>query len=497
MASSLRRVRFRTLAKAPEQPKWMSNFISKTSISASAGTKRGARDAAKSSRLASVDDRVTKLDQSILEDTSLGPPLFDQLRSAQHELGLLHGERPTCPFLRPHILHRHQYEAIKDAAEVIAHALEKVANEALNNQAIMELLCLTPLEEKMARVDPGYAPLCVTSRLDSYITSAGFCFLEYNAETPAGVGDQMQLEKLLFALPQVRSFLVDNNHWLPRPHEALLKSLIRAYRNWGGYVETPNIAIVDWRDVPTYSEFRVLQNYFVECGYPSVIADPADLTYNGDCLYAGNFRIDILYKRVVIHEFLNQFGQQHPLARAYKDRRVFMANSFRTKLVHKKASFAVLSDPSYHYLFEPNELAAISRHIPWTRLVRHSITNFRGAERNLLELIREHQQEFVLKPNDDYGGHGVFLGWEMEPDEWETALGYAVEHPYVVQERVPGEKVDIPTYSDRVYLSEMFVDFNPFLFHNEVEGALIRLSASALLNVTAGGGQTALLVLED
>jgi len=185
------------------------------------------------------------------------------------------------------------------------------------------------------------------------------------------------------------------------------------------------------------------------------------------------------------------------LARAYKDRRVFMANSFRTKLVHKKASFAVLSDPSYHYLFEPNELAAISRHIPWTRLVRHSITNFRGAERNLLELIREHQQEFVLKPNDDYGGHGVFLGWEMEPDEWETALGYAVEHPYVVQERVPGEKVDIPTYSDRVYLSEMFVDFNPFLFHNEVEGALIRLSASALLNVTAGGGQTALLVLED
>jgi len=43
----------------------------------------------------------------------------------------------------------------------------------------------------------------------------------------------------------------------------------------------------------------------------------------------------------------------------------------------------------------------------------------------------------------------------------------------------------------------MFVDFNPFLFQNEVEGALIRLSASSLLNVSSGGGQTALLVLED
>jgi len=444
-----------------------------------------------------VDVRVTKLDQSILEDTSLGQPVFDQLSSVQQQLGLLHGDRPTCPFLRPHILHRRQYEAIKYAAETIARACEKVANEALENPEIMELLRMTPLEETMARVDPGYSRLCVTSRLDSYITSEGFCFLEYNAETPAGVGDQMQLEKLLFTLPQLQSFLASNNHWLPRPHESLLKSLIRAYREWGGEVEKPNIAIVDWRDVPTRSEFRVLQKYFVDCGYPSVIADPADLTYNGDHLLAGDFRIDILYKRVVIHEFLNQFGQEHPLVRAYKDRRVFMANSFRTKLVHKKASFAVLSDPSYQYLFEPDEIAAITRHIPWTRLVRPSVTTFRGVERNLLELIREHREGLVLKPNDDYGGHGVFLGWETGPEEWETALRHAVEHPYVVQERVTGEKVDIPSYSDRVSLSEMYVDFNPFLFHNEVEGALIRLSASALLNVTSGGGQTALLVLED
>jgi hypothetical protein len=55
----------------------------------------------------------------------------------------------------------------------------------------------------------------------------------------------------------------------------------------------------------------------------------------------------------------------------------------------------------------------------------------------------------------------------------------------------------MPAYSDRVYLDKLFVDFNPFLFQNEVEGALIRLSASSLLNVTSGGGQTALLVLED
>jgi uncharacterized circularly permuted ATP-grasp superfamily protein len=272
---------------------------------------------------------------------------------------------------------------------------------------------------------------------------------------------------------------------------------LQAYREWGGEVEKPQIAIVDWRGVPTGSEFRVLQEHFVECGYPAVIADPSDLVYEGDRLSVDGFRIDILYKRVIIHEFLNRFPQENPLTRAYKDGRVFMANSFRTKLAHKKAGFAVLTDPFYDYLFEPAEREVIRKHVPWTRLVQPSITSFRGVEWDLLPLVREHREEFVLKPNDDYGGHGVFLGWETSAEDWDTALQRAIDNPYVVQERVVGQKINMPAYSDRVSLDELYVDFDPFLFQNEVEGALIRLSASALLNVTSGGGQTALLVLED
>src|SRR5688572_14949515 len=131
-----------------------------------------------------MDERVHKLDQQFLADVTLGPAVFDELRYAQQQLGLTYGDRPTCPFLRPYILNRREYKAIKHAAEVIAHAFEKVANEALANRRLMDLLCPTALEEEMARIDPGYARLCVTSRLDSYITAQGFQFLEYNAETP-------------------------------------------------------------------------------------------------------------------------------------------------------------------------------------------------------------------------------------------------------------------------------------------------------------------------
>ena len=114
-----------------------------------------------------------------------------------------------------------------------------------------------------------------------------------------------------------------------------------------------------------------------------------------------------------------------------------------------------------------------------------------------MEVLRNERERLVLKPNDDYGGAGVVLGWESSPDDWEVAIESALARPYVVQERVPVEKTLFPMFSDRATAAPMIVDFNPFLFHNKVEGALVRLSASSLSNVSSGGGQTALLVLED
>lgn len=438
---------------------------------------------------------IQELDQRILEDTTLTQPLFEQLVAAQRELGLLFGDRPTCPFLRPHIIARSQYDSVMRAARIIAVAVEKLVNLALHDDNLLALFGLTEREETLARIDPGYARLCASSRLDACFSDSAFQFLEYNAETPAGVGDQMQLEKALFGLKHLQEFLADHSHWLPSPHRRLLQSL-SVYREWGGEEDRPHIAIVDWRGVATESEFHVLQKYFSDEGYDTVIADPRDLSYSGGRLFAGDFRIDILYKRVIIREFLERCAADHPLVRAYTDGRICMINSFRAKIAHKKATFAILSDPQFTGLFTREENEVFTRHIPWTRRVEPTKTFFEGGEVDLIELLRSEQHRLVLKPNDDYGGHGVFIGWETSPEEWSSAITVALNRPYVVQARVAMKKTRIPAFADSVRMEEMFVDFNPFLFENEPEGALIRLSSSSLLNITRGGGQTALLVME-
>jgi uncharacterized circularly permuted ATP-grasp superfamily protein len=440
---------------------------------------------------------IRSLDSRILDDSTIGPELFARLLAAQRELGLLHGDRTTCPFLRPHILGRTQYAEIEAAAEIIAGAFETLVVRALEHQPLLNDLGLTAAEEHMARIDPGYSALCVTSRLDAYLTDSGFQFLEYNAESPAGISDQMQLEKILLELPHMRNFLDQREHWTPKPHVSLLESILSAYREWGGQEHSPQIAIVDWEGVSTAAEFEVLKRYFEAEGYQTIITDPRALDYDGERLHSGAFRIDIVYKRVIIHEFLEKFDETHPLARAYGDRNVCMANSFRAKVAHKKAGFAILSDPQYADLFTDLELRTLRQHIPWTRIVRKGTTSFEQGEHELSEILRTGRERLVLKPNDDYGGHGVVMGWECSSQEWEQTIAQAFAGDYVVQERVPVKKVAIPRFADNgVRSDEMFVDFNPFLFLNRMEGGLVRLSASSLCNVTSGGGQTALLVLE-
>ena len=106
----------------------------------------------------------------------------------------------------------------------------------------------------------------------------------------------------------------------------------------------------------------------------------------------------------------------------------------------------------------------------------------------------------MLKPNDEYGGKGVFIGWEMSDADWERALADALRASYVVQEKVELQRRSFPELRSRsrreIPFRDVVVDLDPFVFQGEVEGFLTRLSGSSLANVTSGGGQVPGFVVE-
>src|SRR5258708_12585994 len=80
----------------------------------------------------------------------------------------------------------------------------------------------------------------------------------------------------------------------------LLDALILSYLDWGGSSRKPQIAIVDWEDVPTMSEFEILRERFEKMGVPTLIADPRELAWHGSSLVAPDKTIDLVYRRVLI-----------------------------------------------------------------------------------------------------------------------------------------------------------------------------------------------------
>ena len=163
-------------------------------------------------------------------------------------------------------------------------------------------------------------------------------------------------------------------------------------------------------------------------------------------------------------------------------------NSFRAKLLHKKMSLALLSDDRYARLYTAPQRATIAKHVPWTRKVREGHTTYGGKVVDLADFVIANRDRLVLKPNDEYGGKGVVLGWTIEQHEWEQSLLAALASSYVVQERVPVPRYPFPVLLDRMHFLDLSIDHDPYLFWGRVSGTLARVSSSALLNVTAGAG---------
>jgi len=435
-----------------------------------------------------------------LLDADTARATHQQLNDEQHARNLFFGERPLVSVLRPRFITADQYALIQRACGLVAGAAQRLAPTLLEDAALRADLALTPGEERLIAMHPGYDEPSAHSRMDTFLTVDGSSlqFVEYNAESPAAIAYEDVLSDVFEQLPAMRRFAERYKlSKLPARHH-LLETLLAAWRAFGGS-RAPTIAILDWKGLPTHSEFLLFQQYFREHNLEAVICSPDELSYVDSQLYADadgrRTPIDLVYKRVLTSEFLMRYGDavfDHPLVLAYAAGKVCMVNSFRAKLLHKKSIFSLLTDDRLQDNFSSEERAAIARHVPWTRLLRAGETTYAGARIDLLDFTRKNQERLLLKPNDEYGGKGIIVGWETSAGDWEHSMQEALQSPFVVQERVEIAYEDYPAIVDgQLQISRRLVDTDPFLFGSEVHGSLTRLSTVTLLNVTAGGGSTA------
>jgi len=437
-----------------------------------------------------ADDWHDLLKATLLRTPGLPEDLYKKLRRAK----LTFGDRVHCPFLRPFFLSPEDELRVRTVAETIAELGERVAAAALDDKHLFAQFHLREEEERLARIPTGYGPASTASRLDAFLLPESLKFAEYNGESPAGLGYSETLAEIFRELSVMAQFQRRYEiHSYPLSAK-LLDALILSYLDWGGSVAKPQIAIVDWENVPTWSEFEILQQRFERMGIPTLIADPRELEWDGRKLVAHDKTIDLVYRRVLINDIVAKPAECSALIKAYSANAVCVANNFRCKIPHVKAFFAVLTDEQNGALFSHGEREIIRKHIPWTRIVADVNTAHYGQRVELLAFVRRERNNLVLKPSDEYGGSGVTLGWETGEAAWDDAIEQALTAKngvWIVQERIPIRREVFPYIANvgRVDYRDMLVDFAPYLFRGKLCGFLTRLSATGLANVTSGGGQ--------
>lgn len=438
----------------------------------------------------------------LLEDFDLREESRAALDTGLERNRLIFGGRRLTPYLRPHFVTDADWRRVVGICETVWSALQKVKDAAVESEEILDELGITEIERELVAIDPKYRQVSPTARLDSFLTENSYSYVELNGESPAGIAYADSATEIFQNLPVMKKFAEAYDLRVLEGRSKMLGVLLAAYEEFLGRKpeRNPVIAIVDLKDLPTQKEFELFRDYFESEGCTSLICAPQELEFSGGRLIYKGVEIDIVYKRLLVNEYLPIMNDFPALLDAYRAGAICMVNSFRSKLVHKKAIFAVLTNERYANLFNEAELGAIRAHIPWTRKFREEKTFNQGAEIDLVEWTRANPGKLVLKPNDDYGGHGIYIGWNSDANQWSEAIQTALaDGDYLVQERVQTSKEIFPYVdeSGQIKMEEQLVDLDPLLFDGKVGSAFTRLSSSELANVSSGGGMVPTFIISE
>jgi hypothetical protein len=371
----------------------------------------------------------------------------------------------------------------------ITPVLDRFCAAYPQDAALREELALPADEDELALLDPGFEQSVRICRLDAFLHNYDVKFLEFNSDSPAGIGwCDVLFEGLKrgIDLPRVTgAFHTLYTPMLPALIETLLDAYGQLQARHPDLPARPRLAVVDVAGTPTASEFRLVAGAAGERGIDGIIAGLDEVTYDGSSLRVQGEPVHLVYRRALAPEVAGS-----GLADAVRDGRACVVNPFRATVASSKKILAVLQDPRFEYLLQGSEVEQIRARLPWTRILRPGRATYGPWRFDLLTFVSDNRERLVLKPASDYGGRGVILGNETDQATWDATIeAHAPLGDFIAQEYVAIPEEMFPMVEDgRVQMRLKRFNVNPFAIGGRYAGMLTRISDQAVINVAAGGG---------
>lgn len=367
----------------------------------------------------------------------------------------------------------------------------KVIKEYLKNPDYRKEFPFSKRIEELILVPNLYDSLLPIARFDIFYNEedASFKFCEINTDGTSAMNEDRELN---IAIEKNLAYQRLNKKYKFQKFELFdtwIDTFMSLYQSYEKKEKNPRVAIVDFMEGASSTEFEEFRKRFEARGIPCEICEIRELTYKDKRLYspAGN-PIDVIYRRAVTSDIEKRWDEVGDFIEAVKNQDVCLIGSFCTQIIHNKWLFKLLKEPITLALLTEEEQEFVKEHIPTTQLLKRGECS--------QEEILEEPSRWIIKPLDSYGSRGVFAGIDFSKEEWERLVFENMDKDYIVQEYCP------PYTSSNIYFPQEEPSFIPytnmaglFVYNGRFQGVYSRLSDGGIISSQYNEKAVASLIL--
>lgn len=384
--------------------------------------------------------------------------------------------RPTPTLYHPMFVSREDLENLKNIGNQMMKISNKLTDRFIEDREFRKKFGFPDFIEELIEIDHGYGLNIPIARLDIfYKDGENFKFCEINTDGSSAMNEDNTLSRIMLDSLALKDFSQDKSLSYFELFHSWVRESIEIYKKTVGAKDKPNVAIVDFKESGTSMEFLEFQKAYRQEGYNCEIVDPRDVEYRDGQLFYGDYRIDLVYRRIVSYELIEKREEIEEFLQAYKNKAFVSIGSIRSQVVHNKIFFKILHDQdTLDYLTE-EEADFVREHVPYTGLF--------AGDKEVFDKVLENKDDYIMKPMDLNASQGVFVGRDFTREEWKTRLEEAFDKDYIYQEYFDPFQRDFLVKTDDGFQKDSFMTTTGLFMYNEkLQGLYTRIGQDTIIS---------------
>lgn len=383
----------------------------------------------------------------------------------------------TVPTLyHPMFFLEEDMENLKTIGKSMMNISNKLTDRYIEDKEFRKKFGFPKFIEELIEIDNEYGINIPVARFDLfYKDKDNFKFCELNTDGSSAMNEDSVLSDIMLESKALKDFSKDKDIDDFELFKTWVEESISIYKQTKDAKENPNIAIVDFKESASKMEFLKFQKTYKDAGYNCIIADPRDLQYKDGALFHKDYKIDLVYRRMVSYEIIEKREEIEDFLQAYKNKAFVCIGTIRSQVAHNKIFFKILHDEDTLKYLKEDERDFVKNHIPYTGTF--------GGDKDIFKKVLQNKDKYIMKPMDLNASQGVYVGRDLSYEEWKKRLEDSFDKNYIYQEYFDPFQRDFLLMTDDRFKEESFkTTIGMFMYNEKVKGIYSRIGQETIIS---------------